>query len=54
MLAWELLPGIWANIWAYMIWQVIDRMPWWKVGNKYIDSLDDHDEDMNEAISAFR
>ena len=29
-------------------------MPWWKVGNKYVDSLDDDYEDMNEAISAFR
>merc|ERR1712172_178551 len=26
---------------------VIDRMPWWKVGNKFVDSLDDHYEDMN-------
>merc|ERR1712032_668779 len=33
---------------------VIDRMPWWKVGNKFVDSLDDDYEDMNEAISAFR
>ena len=29
-------------------------MPWWKVGNKYVNSLDDQYEDMNEAISAFR
>ena len=29
-------------------------MPWWKVGNKYVDSLDDDYEEMNEAISAFR
>ena len=29
-------------------------MPWWKVGNKYVDSLDDDFEEMNEAISAFR
>lgn len=28
-------------------------MPWWKVGNKFVDSLDDDYEDMNEAISAF-
>ena len=34
--------------------KVIDRMPWWKVGNKYVDSLDDDHEEMNEAISAFR
>merc|ERR1711928_174608 len=33
---------------------VIDRMPGWKVGNKYVDSLDDDYEEMNEAISAFR
>ena len=38
----------------YLICQVIDRMPWWKVGNKFVDSLDDDYEDMNEAISAFR
>ena len=29
-------------------------MPWWKIGNKYVDSLDDDYEEMNEAISAFR
>ena len=29
-------------------------MPWWKVGNKYVNSLDDQYEDMNEAISAYR
>ena len=29
-------------------------MPWWKVGNKYVDSLDDDHEEMNEAVSAYR
>merc|ERR1712055_115892 len=32
----------------------IDRMPWYVVGNKEVDSLDDDYEEMNEAISAYR
>merc|ERR1719285_770258 len=33
---------------------VIDRTPWYVVGNKEVDSLDDDYESMNEAISAYR